>query len=241
MGVVHKTRVSALTRGYASDWNDSHEFDPTNEFTFYDCLIFNAFSTYWDDTQKSGGGAVTVSCEGSAGAGHLFASLASGSGAGDYISIRPLITGAAENLTSPLDLPVFTTSVHLATIDTADTPAEIGLFECNVTPFTANQAGAYFRVKDNHLYAVVGDGTAETEEDLGLLTSFENLYFVLRVAIESTTIRFYVNNLVAAAVGINTHRPVKNLTIKFSCQKTTAGENILKWDSCALQRLRKTS
>ena len=239
MGVKHKAHKTTLDRGYASEWNDDHQFDPSDEFMMYDCLIFERFASNWDDTQKSGAGAVGVTCEGADGSGHVFASLASGGGAGDYISIRAELNAAASNITSPVDLPIMTTSVYLATIDNVDTPVEIGLFEFDTVPFTANQAGAYFRIKNNSLYAVTGTGAAETEELLGTLASFETDYLVLRVEVLSASIKFYVNDMISYKVDIANNRPVKNLTIKLACVKTTAGANILKFDSIALQRLRK--
>jgi hypothetical protein len=233
MAARHKRVVSLLDTGMPEDWNDDHQFDPTDEITWE----LNLFRTDDYSSDTGGAGAITHQIEGAAAVGHTYISISSGGGASDYASLDSAFT----QITSPADAPILTFSVDLDTIDTVDIPFEAGLIDYVASPFAANKSGSYFRISAGHLYAVCGDGAAETTEDLGLVSSFGTDFLVLRVSIEASTVRFYVNNLVTQQINISTHRPTTNLTWRISTQQTTAGENIARLDSLGLQILRKTA
>jgi len=231
MTIRHKAVKETLDRGYASEWNDDHHLDPTDELIFFTTFIKDALTTDWDTAQCSGGGAVAVALTDN----HAFVSTTSGAGVGDIASLRKELAGTVGDITDPDDLPVTTLTVRLVSPAGAGTTHEWGLFTSATTPFTANQHGAYFRVVANVLYAVTGTGAAETTTNLGT----PNEYGVYRIEILSASVKFYVDNLESAVATHTTNLPTGNLTMKLSSIGVAAGSQILRSDFIGLQRLRK--
>jgi len=60
MTIRHKAVKATLDRGYATEWNDDHHLDPTDEIIYFYTWIEHALNVDWDTGQISGGGAVTV-------------------------------------------------------------------------------------------------------------------------------------------------------------------------------------
>ena len=231
MTIRHKAVKETLDRGYAAEWNDDHQLDPTDEIIYFTTFIKNALATEWDIGEITGGGAVNVSLTND----HVFVNTISGAGVGDIASFRKMLAGAVGNITDPDDLPTMTMAIRLVSPAGSGTTHEFGLQDSAVAPFTALQEGAYFRVVANVLYAVTGTGAAETTTNLGV----PNEYGVYRVEILSTSVKFYVDDLENAAATHTTNLPTGNLTMKLSSIGVAAGSQILRSDFVGLQRLRK--
>jgi hypothetical protein len=107
------------------------------------------------------------------------------------------------------------------------------------SPFTANQDGAYFRIKDNKLYAVVGNGTAETEEEITDITLSQDCYLNLRIILSTTQALFYVDDMSTEKITITTNIPTADLTIKFNARSKNNVNTILRVDGVSLQILRQ--
>jgi len=149
--------------------------------------------------------------------------------------MRHKLGGAASDITSPNDLPVVTCALEVAAVHTAGNVAEWGLFASATSPFTANQAGAYFRVNNGQLYAVCGTGAAETATLIGAYDQ----YAQYRVEVNSADVRFYVDSMTTPAATISTNRPAVDLTMKVSVISANDVDSTLRLDAVGLQRLRK--
>jgi len=235
MAARHKAIKAILEVGHASEWNDDHISDFTDEVTDEDMLLGAAVTASWDTAQTSGGSAPVWSVVGAAGQGHAFVVLNTGGATGNISSMRHKLGGAASNITSPDDLPVVTCALEVAAVHTSGTVAEWGLFASATSPFTANQAGAYFRIKDGNLYAVAGNGAAETATLIGAVGQYSQY----RVEVLDTTVKFYVDDMVYAKTAIALTRPAVDLTMKFSVISANDVDSTLRLDAVGLQRLRK--
>jgi len=231
MGVRHKAYKATLDRGYASEWNDDHITDFTDEITHDFNLITTAITTEWDTAQTSGGSAPTISMV----SGHAFVVLNTGVVTNNTSSMRAKLGGSANNITNANDLPILSCSVDIAAVHTSGTVVEFGFQKYDDTIFTTNKNHALFRVKDNKLYAVCGDGTSETETLIGDF----NQYGHYRIEFTSTSVKFYVDNMVTAAAVITTHIPTNDITIKFSVVSQNNVNSTIRIDGCSLTILRK--
>jgi len=231
MAIRHKVVKETLDKGYATEWNDDHHFDPEDEIDYYTTFMERLLTTDWDTAQTTGATIPDVSLVDN----HAFLTLDSTADVGDIASIRKELEGGVADITNKLDLPVMTMAIRLVSPAGAGTTHEFGLFEDTVVPFTANQNGAYFRVVANVLYAVTGNGAAETTTALGS----PNEYGVYRVEFTSTQVRFYVDDLEAAVATHNTHITSNDLTMKLSTIGVAAGAQVLRSDFVGLTRLRK--
>jgi hypothetical protein len=231
MAIRHKAVKATLERGYASEWNDDHHLDPTDEIIFWNTFAEQILSAYWETGQSTGGATVTTVLVDN----HFFCNCISGAGVGDIATIRKKAAGIAGDMTDPDDLPIMTTAIRLVTPAGAGTTHEFGLFTSATVPFTANQHGAYFRVAANVLYAVTGTGAAETTTNLGA----PNEYGVYRIEITSTNVKFYVDDLTSPMATHTTNMPTGNLTMKLSSIGVAAGSQVLRSDFVGLVRLRK--
>lgn len=231
MTLRHAAHKATLDRGYASEWNDDHVIDPTDEILFWTTFVEEAITVMWDIGEITGGGTVTITLTDD----HAFLNCISGAGVGDIASLRKELGGAVGNITDPDDLPIMTAAVRLVSPAGAGLTHEFGLFDSATAPFTALQEGAYFRVEANVLYAVTGTGAAETTTALGA----PNEYGVYRIKILSTSVRFYADDMESAAATHTLTLPTGNLTMKLSTIGVAAGSQILRSDFCGLIRLRK--
>ena len=231
----HKRVVAILDVGQPQDWNDDHISDFTDEVTDEDMLLGAAVTTSWDTAQTSGGSAPVWTLVGAAGSGHAFVVLNTGGATGQSSSMRHKLGGSASNITSPGDLPVVTCALEVAAVHTSGNVAEWGLFASATAPFTANQAGAYFRINNAQLYAVCGTGAAETATLIGAYDQ----YAQYRVEVNSANIKFYVDNMSTPAATITTNRPAVDLTMKVSVVSGNNVNSTLRLDAVGLQRLRK--
>jgi len=227
----HKKVVSALTQGLSADWNDDHHFDPTDEIDFSTTFCEFVLADAWNAAQTTGATAPTVSLV----SGHAFLVLDSTADVGDIATVRFMLAGSAGDITNKTDLPVATFALDVATPGAAGTTHEFGFFRNADTPFTANQRGAYFRIAANVLYAVTGDGAAETTTNLGA----PNQYDVYRIEFTSTQVRFYVGSLSTIDATHTANITTADLTMKLSTIGVAAGAQIMRSDFAGLTRLRK--
>lgn len=234
MGSRHKTIKNVLDIGRAAEWNDDHEADFTLEIEEYDLQTGSAIATEWSTAQTSGGSAPVWALVGAAGSEHAFVVLNTGGTTGKLSSMRHMLGGAAANVTSPADLPALNLALEISAIHTLGIVAEWGFFASATVPFTANGAGAYFRINADLLYAVTGTGAAETETLIGAWSQYANY----RIQINSANVEFYVNDLVTPELTITTTRPVVALTPKISVVSGNNVDSTLRLDALAWSRLR---
>ena len=231
----HKAIKGTLDTGHATEWNDDHQADFTLEIEEYDLTTGVAITSEWDLAQTSGGSNPVWSLVGAAGQEHAFVVLNTGATTGQISSMRHMLSGAAGNVTSPLDLPALNMALWLEDISGVGVEAEFGFFASATTPFTANQAGAYFRVDGGDLYAVTGTGAAETATLIAAYSEYANY----RIKINSTNIEFFVDDLETAAVTQTLTRPAVALTPKVSVISVGNYDETINLDALAWSRLRK--
>jgi hypothetical protein len=227
MTLRHKAVKATLDKGLATEWNDDHTIDFTDELVFYDTFFFGALQAFWSTAQCANGGTAAIALV----TGHNFVKVESSAGAGGLGVLRLGTT----NMTNKTDTPIATFSAKLDTIKAL----EIGFFRAADTPFTANQDGAYFRISADKIYAVTGDGADEEANDITPVGFAINQYFILRIEFTATYVKFYINNLVTAVQNNTTHITTEDLTLKASAAVSGGASQILHMDGIGLQRLRK--
>ena len=235
MAIRHRAVKSTLDRGYASEWNDDHITDLTEKIEIYTLLPTAFLAAVWDTAQTSGGTAPSVQLVGASGQGHPFVVFNTGGTTGNTSSMRKKLAGAVGNITSPADLPILTFSLQIVQVHTSGKVVEAGLLNSSDALFTDNVSGAYFRINNNTLYAVTGDGANETATSIG---SF-NEYGVYRIEILSSSVKFYVDDMVTPKATHTTNMPSTNLTAKLSIQSQNNVDSTMRLDGIALQILRK--
>jgi len=223
MTIRHKAVKATLDRGYSTEWNDDHQINFEDDLIFYDTFWYNSLAAWWNTGQTTGGATVAIAMVNN----HNFLVLTTGGGAGDIASVR---LGTAD-MTNKLDLAIATFSVNLQTTY----GQEFGFFAAANTPFTTNQRGAYFIVGNGVLYAVTGDGAAETTTNLGT----PNAYGIYRIEFTSTQVRFYVDDMVTPVAVHTTNITSDDLTLKASAKTYLFVSQIVRIDGIGLQRLRK--
>jgi len=234
MAQKHKRNVATLDTGTASDWNDDHITDFDNEIT-HDCnLVGVAITDEWDTAQTTGGAAPVITNADN----HVWVNLSTGATTDQTSCMRHEMGGAVGNITYINDYPILTMAMRLEAFHTAGEVFEFGLIPSATAEFTANQDGAYFRVKDNKLYAVCGDGAAETEEEIAAVSLNQDKYMHMRIELSATQAKFYVDEMETAKKILTTNLPDADLTIKMHAQSKNNVDTILKSDGISLSRLR---
>jgi len=227
MAIRHKAYKATLDRGYADEWNDDHHIDFTDELVDIDAFVFVPFATRWNTSQCATGTATQALVSN-----HLYVTADSGNVSDGHLGTCRLANG---DVTNKLDLPVVTMAIVLED----DEKIEFGFFKNADTPFTANQDGAYFELDANVLYAVTGDGAAETRTDVTTTPWAVPEYHIFRIEFTTTQVKFYVDNLAAPVATHTANITPDNLTIKISAMRTGGVQQIIRMDGCGLQRLRK--
>jgi len=235
MSIKHKAYKETLGRGYSSEWNDDHIQDYRDHIDMDFCPITASLSSYWDLYSAGTGNDPAVTLVGAAGSAHAFVVFNTGGTTNNTSGMRKKLAGAVGNITSSADLPILTFPLQIVAVHNVGNVIEAGLLPSAAPPFTANQDGAYFRVNNNTLYAVTGDGAAETTTDLG---AFDE-YAVYRVEMLSTSVRFYVNDMVTPAATHTTNIPNTTLTIMFTIRSLNNVDSTMRIDAVGLQILRK--
>lgn len=235
MSIRHKAIVAPLDKGHSSEWNDDHILDFTDEIEPY-CLL-RAISLYasWDFAQTAGGYEPEVQMVGAAGSGHAFIVFNTGGVTGQTSSMRKELAGAVSNITSPDDNPLLTFALQIVRVHTEGKVIECGFFNSGDSIFTANQNGAYFRIEDNKVYAVTGNGTAETKTEIGPY----NEYGQYRIVFGTGKVDFYIDDMATKKASHTTTLPDSDLTLKFSIQSQDDVDSTMRIDAIGMTILRK--
>lgn len=239
MSMRHKAIKATLDKGYASEWNDNHIQDYTNSVDMYFCLRAAALTACWDLSSAGTGNDPAVTLVGAAGSGHAFVVFNTGGTTNNTSGMSKELAGTPGNITSADDLPILTFALDIAAIHTAGEVIEAGFFDQGVGPFTANQDGAYFLVNNDILYAVTGDGAAETITDLGAYNQYGH-YRISFVSVGGTKhARFYVDDMVNAAADHTANLPDSNITPMFTIRSLNNVDSTMRMDGVNIQILRK--
>lgn len=235
MATRHKAYKATLDRGYASEWNDDHIDDFTEEISDNLLYLGPLTTLNWDTAQTSGGAAPAWAIV----SGHAFVVMNTGATTDQISSMRHLLNNAVANITNPDDMPILTCAVEIAAVHdaagVANSVVEFGFQDDSDALFTQNQHFAIFRVYNGKLHAVTGNGAAETETEI----ADYNQYGHYRIEILGSSIRFYVDNMVTPAATHTATLPNADLTVKFSVRSKNNVNSTVRLDACALTRLRK--
>lgn len=234
--VKHKAFKETLDKGYAVEWNDDHLQDYENKIDLECDFITWRSSEYFDFTKTTSGinpSNVLVD-------GHVSVYFRTGAGVGNITDARYMLGITAENITSITDLPILTTALWLETIEAIGNVVEFGLINNDTAnPFTANQEGAYFRIEDNKLWSVTGDGVGETATNI-TPTGGINEYDIYRIILTGANCYFYVEDMTAPASVHIGNLPPGDLTIIYSIRNLAGTDSVMFLDAVGLQRKRYT-
>lgn len=245
MSLRHKAVKATLDRGYASEWNDDHEPNFAVEIVHFCLHPGPVLTTYWDFAQTAGGSNPDWALVGAAGAEHAFVVLNTGATTNQISSMRHELDAAVANITSPTDGPVLTLTLQIAAVHAAagvaNSVVEFGFQDDSDALFTVNLDHAIFRVYNGNLYAVTGDGAAETET----LIAAYNEYGQYRIALSTTRCDFYVDDMVTPAASHTAadaeNLPDAALTIKVSVRSKNNVDSTIRVDALAWMRLREAA
>ena len=241
MGTRHAAYKAVLDKGYSSEWNDDHVVSFADEVDHVCDFLGDVLTTHWDTAQTAAGSAPVISLVGGAGVGHAFVVLNTGGVTDQTSCMRHECGGAVDNITSIADYPVFTTALQIAAVHTAGNVLEFGFMESGTAAFIDNQDGAYFRILDNTLFAVTGDGAAETATVIGAFTEYAHYRIVMVDVAGTDKIYFYVDNMVTPVATHTENLPDSNLTLKYNLRSKNNVDSTARVEGCALIRNRKTS
>lgn len=232
--VKHKAIKSTLDVGTHEEWNDDHIADFADRIEDTVNFLGVPVASFWDVAQTAGGvNPVTVFQDN-----HVFYYLNTGGVTGQISSMRYGFNAGVGNITYIDNAPTLTTAVWLEAYHTAGLVAEFGLIDsATAAAFTANQDGAYFRIEDNALLAVTGDGAAETTTDITPTLGISE-YGHYRIELTATEAKFYVDDMETAAATHTTNLPDSDLTIKYSIQSQNNVDSKMYVDGMGLTRNR---
>lgn len=226
----HKAIKASLSVGSSSEWNDDHISDFTDEIMFNEDMRLTDYNL----TQTDGGSNPAMSLTDS----HMFVKFETGATTGKISSARKMLGASAGNITNAKDSPIMNIAIWLDSYHTAGEVFEFGLIDyASADAFTANQAGAYFRIKDEKIYMVTGTGAAETATDITPITGIPE-YGSYRIMLSETICYFYIDNMLTYAGGQILTLPTTDLTMKVSAQSQNNVNSICYVDGIALQRRR---
>lgn len=231
--VRHKAIKATLDVGSHTEWNDDHISDFEDEIIFERDFITPALATEWDLTVNATGVAGVIAFQDH----HSFAFLDGGAANNDWSCMRLERGGASNNVTYIDDAPTVTSAVWLEAYDAAGNVGEFGLQNNAVAPFTANQDGAYFRIFNDTLLAVTGDGAAETTTDITPAGGIPE-YGHYRIELTAVNCKFYVDDMETAAATHTANLPDSDLTVSFAAQTLGGTRAYMYVDSVGLTRLR---
>ena len=233
MSSRHKRIVDTLDVGSHNDWNDDHIADFSDEVDWEYSPVSIPVANIWDTAQTAGGSAPVVALQDS----HVFVYLNTGATTDQTSSMRLEMATTASDITAKEDAPVLTMALWMEAYHTALNVAEFGLIPYGTALFTANQDGAYFRISANKLYAVTGNGAAETATDITPGTGIPE-YGNYKIELTDSNAKFYVDNMETAAATITTTLPDNDLTIKISIRSKNNVDTSAYLDGVALKRNR---
>jgi len=243
MSIRHKRVVTTLDTGQASDWNDDHEPNFTDEISHICLRPGPAVTTYWDVAQTAGGSNPQWMIVGAAGSKHAFVVLGTGAVTDQTSSMRHMLGGNVSNITSPADAPVLTLSVKIVAVHdaagVANSVVEFGFQVATDAIFTQNLHHAIFRIYNGKVHAVTGDGAAETETEI----ADYNEHGQYRIALTPVRCDFYVDDMVTPAASHVASEgdkiPDAELTVKVSVRSKNNVDSVIGVDALGLTRLRE--
>lgn len=237
MSLRHKAIKATLDVGQASEWNDDHEVDYENKIT-HECVFPGIpVAVEWDTAQTAGTGVAPLLTFTDH---HATVELDSGAANNDVSSMRHEFNGGPGNITYIADQPILNCAVWLEQYPATTECIEWGLIPNASVPFIANKDGAYFRIDTNAIYAITGDGAAETTTDITPAGGIPE-YINSRIELTATGCNFYLNDNETPAATHVANLPDADLTIKYSCKNIGGGAGtqvIMYTDGCALTRVR---
>ncbi|MBA7576060.1 hypothetical protein ES708_17897 [subsurface metagenome] len=239
MSIKHKAVKATLDVGTAVEWNDDHIVNYESCISHEMFFMSPGVAVMWDTAETAGTGVAPVLTFTDH---HVIVELDSGPAGNDVSSMRHEFNGGVGNITHVNDEPILSAAVWLEQYPVGTECIEWGFFDSGVAPFTANQDGAYFRIDTNAIYAVTGDGAAETATDITPVAGIPE-YINSRIELNGTNCLFYLNDMDTASATHTTNLPDSDLTIKYSCKNIGGGggnQVLLYTDGCALTRLRYT-
>lgn len=235
MALRHKAVKATLDTGHATEWNDDHINDFSDELV-EQLLHLGPLITFNWHTGQTAGGAVPLWA---LVAGHAFVVLNTGGVTDQISSMRHILNNAVANITHPDNLPILTAAVEIAAVHdgagVANSVVEFGFQDDDDALFTQNLHHAIFRVYNGKLHAVTGDGAAETETEI----ADYNQYGHYRIEFTTGHVRFYVDNMVTAAADHTANLPAADLTVKISVRSKNNVDSTIRVDGVGLTRLRK--
>jgi hypothetical protein len=233
MATRHKDIKATLDVGRAAEWNDDHIIDFSDEVDFEYSPLTIPVVNVWDTGQTAGGTAPVVALTDS----HTSVYLVTGAATDQTSSMRLEMATTASDITAKEDAPVLTLALWLDSYHTALNVAEFGLIPYATALFTANQDGAYFRISGNILYAVTGNGAAETATDITPALGIPE-YGNYKIELADSSAKFYVTDMEAPAATITATLPNNDLTIKISVRSKNNVNTKAYLDGVALKRNR---
>lgn len=230
--VRHKKIQATLGIGTAAQWNDDHISDFSAVLCLEADFVNQALATFWDTAQTAGGAAPVLNYYDH----HSFAKLNTGATTNNISSMRYKLGGAAGNITYIDDAPIISMAVGLPLFSPTLEVAEFGLINsASAAAFTALQDGAYFRVSANKLYAVTGNGAAETATDITPALGIDAWAFY-RIELNSSNAKFYIDDMETPVLTQTLTLPNSDLTMKFSIQSQNNVDSTMYVDGCGLTR-----
>lgn len=235
MAQRHKRIVTTLDTGGSADWNDDHIVDFTDELDYEYSPLTIPVANVWDTGQTSGGTAPTVTLTDS----HTGVYFITGATTDQTSSMRLEMATTASDITAKEDNPVITMALWLDTYHTAGNVAEFGLIPYATNLFTALQDGAYFRINDNKIYGVTGNGAAETATDITPAAGITE-YGVYKIELTTSNAKFYIDDMETAVLTQTLTLPNNDLTIKISVRSKNNVDTKAYLDGVAIKRSRYT-
>jgi len=233
MAQRHKAIKETLEVGTSAEWNDDHIADFSDEIILYEDFITPLITTHWDVSVNAGGVLPVITFVDH----HSLVFLNSGAAQLDWSLLKYEFNGAAGNITHVDNAPILTTAVWLNKYDAVNIIGEWGLMNNAVAPTLANKDGAYFRVDAGVLYAVTGDGAAETTTDVTPAGGISE-YGHYRIELTPTNCLFYVDDMSTIAATHVANLPDSDLTIFFYADSGGVADTELYVDGVGLTRLR---
>lgn len=233
MSLRHKEVKATLDVGKAEEWNDDHLVDFSDEVDWEYSPLTIPVGDVWDTAQTSGGSAPVVTLSDS----HVFVYLITGATTDQTSSMRLEMATTASDITAKEDAPVLTMALWLEAYHTAGNVAEFGLIPYATNLFTANQDGAYFRINDDKLYAVTGNGAAETATDITPITGISE-FGNYKIELTGSNCKFYVDDMKTPKLTQTLTLPNNDLTIKISIRSKNNIDTKAWLDGIALKRNR---
>ena len=235
MAQRHKAIKETLEVGTHDEWNDDHIVDFSNEVDFEYSPLNQLVAGIWSTAQTAGGSAPVVAFTDH----HVSVYFTTGAVTDQTSSMRLMMNGAAGDTTYVDDAPVLTFALWIDAYHSVGNVAEFGLITSATALFTANQNGAYFRLNDNKLYAVCGDGAAETATDVTPAGGIPE-YGVYKIELGSTNCKFYIDDMETPVRTETSTLPDEDMTLKFSIRSKNNVNSEMYLEGVALKRNRYT-